>query len=439
MKIHHINKKTTMLLNLVFFALGILAFCYFPAVLLSLFHGFWVAIVIAIFFILTPFGNTRFSDKKKLSGVQWIACIVFLEVALLCIYANMTFLNNAFFSERNVTNTHLLFTSLKTMLLSYGLFPWAMYAAIAVGMGKLAYQKNTDAYFHQLLKIKKNRSIIADIINVTARRCTLFAFSILLLFMTLTFMSFFQQDLHVGFHASTLIITLALLLMLNVERVKKYNEKLFSRSIATAFSFPLFCLLLAIIILILNMMSMSIYKKIIDPAVPSFIQYWINYDSTTAWSLFTAMWWICLTPLVCNFILHVSTGYRLRDIILAVLALPILISLCFIYPHAISIVSFTLSSTTIKLLSLISFFIVLPVFINHTNSSNAIFSYFPHQGIIKPRDHIPFFNHLMQLTLFNFYFYLVIGINGIGLFIVSLNYLFAVILLLGMMLLITDH
>ena len=141
------------------------------------------------------------------------------------------------------------------------------------------------------------------------------------------------------------------------------------------------------------------------------------------------MWWISLTPLACNFILTISQGYRIREMILAVLFLPVIF---FIFHTALNSFFFnaiTLHPLIIKLFSLIAFLIVLPILINHKNSSNAIMSYFPKNGVIKPRDHQRFFFSITQLVFFGLYFYLVIGINALGLLLVSMNIMFAVILL----------
>lgn len=424
------NKFLTMGLNPLLLLIGILLFFYLPTLCSYVGYLFWISTAAALFLILTPAGNSRLGEKTAESATrlpikQWFFCILLLELTLLGVYLGMSFINGDVFPINTTLHTDLFSASLKTDLLHYGLFPWNLYALISVGMGFLAYRENTDAYFSNLVKSithAKTDHAFSAIINIGIRRCTLFALSITLLFLTILFISIINPYFAYGFQTQPLLTTLALFLFMSTAMAKKYSARIFSRSISTQLSLPFFCLALGVSILILESVTKGLMQDQSPPVMPVFFQGWISFPWSTAWSIFSAMWWICLTPVISGFIIRISRGYRIRSIIIAVLILPSLITLFFIFSTQIQWTSLTLSPIAIKLLSLLSFIILLPLLLNHQNSSNAIFSYFPKKGVIKPRDHQAFFYYTLQLTIVALCFYLVLGINALSLFIFIPNF-----------------
>ncbi|OGT43339.1 MAG: hypothetical protein A3F13_05625 [Gammaproteobacteria bacterium RIFCSPHIGHO2_12_FULL_40_19] len=422
---------------------GIFLFCFLSNVIFSAFYTFWFSTAITLFFIVTPFGNLRLAQPTedltlRLPLPQWLFCIVLLELALLGVYYGICFINGQAMPINTPMHAHLFSRTLSISLLQQGLFPWNLYAVIIVGMGVLAYRQDTNAYFSNLLKPLTQhdpQETLGLIVNTGVRRCTLFALSITLMFMTLLLISLVlkpKAHLAFGFQASALLTTLILLMLSYTDTVKRYVNHLFSHRISTALSFPVFCIALGIMIILLSMMASGLTAHTTLQQTPVLIMRWISFNPSTAWSIFSLMWWLCLTPLVCSFIVRVSKGYRIRDILLGVLVLPILIGLCFIYPNVINLSSFVFSETTDQLLSLLSFLILLPLLLNHATASSVILSYFPKDGVMKRRDTLPFFFKIAQFTIICLYFYLVVGINGLSLLIFAPNYLTVITLVIGL-------
>ncbi|HLB56223.1 MAG TPA: BCCT family transporter [Coxiellaceae bacterium] len=429
MKYIKAKKGLIFILSPILLLIGIFLFCFTSQAIINFFYAFWICLACALFLIVTPFGNKKLANEldttPRMHFLHWFLRIIIIELLLIGVYAGISALCGELFPINAAVNKHLFSESLQTELLHFGLFPWSLYGLIAAGMGIIAYRKQDDAYFSNLIQpfTKQNpQGTISVIVNIGARRCVQFILSIALLFMTLLLISLFLSlPLHVahGFQTVALFTTLILLMLVYTKKIKQYINSLFSRHIPTIYSFPIFCIVLGVTILILTLIFSASTQHTAAQSYPNIILRWMEYNNATAWKIFSVMWWICLTPLVSGFIARISKGYKIRDILLCTLALPIIISLYFIFSHSASI---ALPLFAIKILSIISFLILLPVLINHDNSSNAILSYFPKNGIGKPRDEQIFFQRAVQFCILSFYLYLVIGINGLSLFIFAINY-----------------
>lgn len=429
MKYIKVRKGLIFILSPLLLFLGIYLFSFFPQYIINFFYAFWICTACAIFLIITSFGNKKLASETdttpRMPFLHWFLRIIIIELLLLGVYAGINALCGELFPINAVAYTHLFSESLQTESLHFGLFPWSLYGLIAAGMSLIAYRKQDDAYFSNLIQpfTKQDpQTAISAIINTGMRRCIQFVFGITLMMMTLLIISLFLPlPLHVahGFQIVALLTTLVLLMLVYTKKIKHYINILFSRHIPTMYSFPIFCIVLGLIILLLTVIFSASTQHASAQTYPNIILRWMEYNNAEAWRIFSVMWWICLTPLVSCFIARVSKGYKTRDILLSTLTLPIIILLYFIFSHSIFI---SLPIFVIKILSIISFLILLPIFINHENSSHAILSFFPKNGIGKPRDEQLFFQRVVQFCILSIYLYLVIGINGLALFIFVPNY-----------------
>lgn len=409
--------------------IGIIIFCQFSNLIHFYFDGLWIATGCAFLLVITPLGNRRLAHNAndvatRLPIPQWLFCIILFELALLGVFWGISYVAGSAFPINTTTHPYLFSQSLQTELLQYGLFPWGLYAVITVGMGTLAYRQQHNAYFsnlfHPLIKTHL-QSTLGLITNVGARRATLFGIGLTLLFLPILITSLFlSPEKHIahGFQIVALFVTLLLFFSTFSNTVKTYLMRLFSRHIPTFLSLPIFCLILALILVVSSAMIAGITPKS-DQPTPLFIQNWIDYHWQTAWMIFSITWWITLTPAVCAYIVRISRGYRIRDVILVMMILPIAIAAFLFCPQGIS---FSLPETALTVLSLLSFLIALPLLINYRNLPCVISAYFPKNGEIKTRDHHSFFQKVIQICMIGFYFYLVIGINGISIFIFAANY-----------------
>jgi len=413
--------------------IGIFIFCQFSNLIHYYFDGLWIATGCAFLLVITPLGNRRLAHNTsdittRLPIPQWLFCIVLFELSLFGVFWGICYVAGIAFPINTTSHPYLFSQSLQTELLQYGLFPWSQYAVITVGMGILAYRQQHNAYFSNLFRplIKTNiQSTLSLITNVGARRATMFGIGLTLLFLPILMVSLLlppEKHIAHGFQIVALFVTLLLFFSTFSDTVKAYLMRLFSRHIPTFLSLPVFCLILALILVVSSAMIAGITPKS-DQSTPLFIQNWIDYHWQTAWMIFSITWWITLTPTICAYLVRISRGYRIRDVILVMMILPITSAVFLLYPHNLSL---PVPETTIKILALLSFLIALPLLINYRNLPCLISAYFPKNGEIKTRDHYSFFQKTIQLCIIGFYFYLVIGINGISILIFAANYFWLV-------------
>lgn len=431
MKYVKVRKELAFILSPLLLLIGVLLFCFFPHLISHFFYAFWLCTACVIFLVITPYGNKRLAQNaadmaQRLRWRYWFLCILLLEITLIGVYAGIAHISGTLFPINTPVQSSLFSTTLYAELVHFGLFPWTVYALIAVGMGVLAYCEQTNAFFSNLLKPftqQEPQETVSLIVNIGMRRFTLFSVGITFMLMTLLLVSLFLSPskfiVH-GFHPAALLMTLILLVVSFTANAKKIMNRLFSHRIPTALIFPAFIITLGFILLILSVVTTGLSKRATVETPPAIIINWVQYHWHTAWSFFSVMWWCSLTPIVAAFIIRVSKGYSIRAILMAVLALPVALCLFFIFQLNFTLFSF--SSFVINILSLISFFILFPLLINHNNSSSAIVAYFPKNGVIKHRDEQPFFQRVVQIALTALYFYLVIGMNGLSLFIFAPNY-----------------
>ena len=416
--------------------IGIIFFCQFSNLIHFYFDGLWIATLSAALLVITPLGNKRLAHNTndittRLPKSQWLFCIILFELALLGVFWGISYVAGSALPINTTPQPYLFSQSMQTELFQYGLFPWSLYAVIAVGMGVLAYRQQHNAYFSNLLRplIKVDlQSTISLIVNVGARRTTIFGIGFTLMFLPILMISIvLPPEKHIahGFQIVALLLTLLLFFATISNTVKEYLMRLFSKQVPTFLSLPVFCMILALILVVLSAMIAGITPKNNQPT-PLFIQNWIDYHWQTAWMIFSITWWITLTPAVCAYIVRISRGYRIRDVILAMLFLPIIIGAFLFYSPGFSL---SLNETTIKIAAVISFLIALPLLVNYRNLPCLIFSYFPKNGEFKTRDHHAFFQKAIQICGIGLYFYLVIGINGISVLLFAMNYFWIISLL----------
>ena len=426
-----INKFLLIVVNPGLLLLGLLGFFYLPTHLLSLFSVFWIATLCALLLIFTRAGNRRLENTDQLTQripwQSWICSIALLELTLIGGYLGIATLCGDFFTINTTTHPQLFETSLNLFSLHYGLFPWSLYALIAAGMGYTAYHHQTDAYISTLLKpffAIQPQSSYGLIANIGMRRCVVFSISILFTFTALLLTNFLLPlNIHVahGFNTSAIIVTLTLFSLSFSDTLKKYFLRLFSRNVPTYFSLPLFCILLIAVCITLTLLANGIYEDS-APQAPDLATRWIQYDWQTGWVLFSVLWFLCLTPLICPVIARLSKGYRIREVIIGVLALPIVLILLFALKNTASL-NVQATPFFITLFSSLSLLILMPLLINHAHFSNAMLAYFPKNGIHKNRDTHAFIIEIIRTTAVALFLYLTIGVNGLALFVFAPNFL----------------
>lgn len=399
--------------------------------ILALFNLFWVAPLCVLLLLLSPAGSRRLIPPhhtiKRLPWQTWLCSIALLELLLIGSYLGIASLCGTFFTVNTENHPALFENTLQTLFLHDGLFPWSLYALIAAGMGYAAYHDETDAYMSNLLKpfVKIDpQSFFGIIANIGMRRCVIFSISILFMMTALTLTNFLLPlHIHIahGFNAPAIILTIVLFLPAYSDTLKPYFLKLFSRTIPTYLSIPLFCVLIGAVCTLLSLLASGLYTNKATPE-PPLAALWIHYDWQTAWTLFSVLWFLCLTPMLCAAIGRISAGYSVRQVILGVLTTPLLISFA-LFISSKGVFNITLSPFFILFVSALSFLILMPLLINHPTLSNTMYAYIPKNGIHKHRDHHSFIIEIIRATAVCLFLYLTIGMNGLALLLFAPNFL----------------
>ncbi|PIZ04176.1 MAG: hypothetical protein COY58_05860 [Gammaproteobacteria bacterium CG_4_10_14_0_8_um_filter_38_16] len=431
------------ILNPVLFLMGLFLFIEAPTFIAICFYAFWFALCCALFFIFSRYGKQRLAHNAddiaiRLPLSQWLFCIVLLQLTFLGVYLGIATISGNILTVNTHIRPYLFLESLSTQFFASGLFPWAMYAVIAAGMGLIGYKQQTNAYFSTLLEPLTHHQAQQTwglIINTGMRRATLMVVGITLMFMTILLISLvLPPNVHLpnGFQSITIFSTLILIVFTFTKAMKRYITRIFSHRVPTAIGFPIFCAALALLLLFVIISMSAISSQALVQNIPSLITNWINLNWNRLWILFSGMWCAALTPLVCSYIARISRGYRIRDIILGVLALPILMALFFVIAQYLHLPRIILPLFTVKIIALISFLIFLPLLLNHKQIACAIIAYFPKNGTPKPRDYQPFFQKITQFAIISLYFYLVLGMNGLSFLIFTINFYILGTLLFGL-------
>ncbi len=438
MKYIKARKNFIFILNPLLILMGVLLIWFYAKEIVFSFYAFWIATAAALLLFVLPLGSEKLapphSEVTRFPLWFFLLCTFIMELSLIGMYWGMSHIAGTWLTVNTAPHPDLFLASLSLNTEGFGLFPWTLYAVITAYMSLLAYRHETHAYFSNLLKPflhQDPQESLGLIANVGMRRCVSFAFSIALLFFSLLIINlFFPTSEHVahGFMPATLITTLILIFIPYTQIFKKIINRFFSRRISTFLSLPVFCLTLSAAILFLSATMAGLTQNSATISnVPGLITEIIQKNWVANWFIFSGLWWLCLTPAVCSFFSKIAVGYRIRAVIACILLLPVTICLLNLLP----IQWFMLSDNMLIILSIISFVIGLPLLLNHKRSSNIINAYFPKRGVEKPRDQYPFFQRTAQMTLIAFYFYLVLGINGLNLYFFAFTYLIIIGLLLA--------
>lgn len=429
-----------LIINPIHLIIGFILFSSFSLAVLDFFQAFWICVVCCLILIFSSLGNHILAENKnhvgkKMRWPTWLLCIVSIEIGLYLIYAGISLLCGKLFLINTVSHDHLFVNSIKTQLLHYGLFPWGLYGLLAVGMGITAYHKKSDAFMSDIIKpITKSssRQWIGLTANIAARRATIFGLSVTLMMMTFLLLSIFiSLPAHIpyAFYPAALLTSLVLLTLALTNKLKYYTGRIFSRAIPIQFSIPVVTALLALLILATGIFISGLGSLFSKPIEPPLISKWIALDWKTSWMIFSVLWWAFLAPMIASLFARISHGYSVRNMLIATLIFPLCMTL-YLHMHASSQI-FSFSSETISILSVIAFFILFSILLQHDYVGCVANAYFPKFGIKKNRDSLPFFHLTLQFTLITSYLFLVIGINAISLLLFVTVFLLLLILLLA--------
>jgi choline-glycine betaine transporter len=303
---------------------------YFSNAAVQFFKIHWLALLVVLVIAVGPWGRQRLAvaehDTKRYSFWHWLGRILVLQLCLGAVFIGMT-AGCALTSTPFTTFVPALFQQTMTQLLvNEGLFPWAFFALIAVGMGYYSYFRREDAYLATIARVLARNPSIAAVINFLGRLATVIAYAtafclISLLGANVTALS----PTITGFSLTPVLLTIILLLINATPRYRRQINKLLGEEIPLIPGLFLWVVFLGVAIWILNGLLAPWTHHPMAP--PSLLKHWLDQPWLYLWLIFTNSWWILLAPLMGITLAKISHGYRVRELIGGILGLPLLLSL----------------------------------------------------------------------------------------------------------------
>lgn len=397
------------------------------------YHLHWLILVIVLMLCFSPFGNMKLiaksQEKPRHSFWRWLGQLFLLQISLFFVFIGMTLVFSHWLPLTSPSHPLVITRYFETFLKHDGLFPWALYALYAGGLGYISYIKNEDAYISSLaLPFFKAQptTLLSNILNMQARSAAFIVLTATFAFMTLLIASVItppSMPLLTGFHGKTLIIITALIVLGFTPPFKKIVRKLLNPKIPLWIATATTLILFALLIWLLNAFFGHLGEAPIQ--VPSFIQWLERKNPNQLWLIFSAAWWIGWTPTIAAHIARLSRGYRIRSILLATLVLPFVFTLLLIeFPAILSI--FDNLPITASFIAIIAFMYLLMILTEKMVLPILIRSYLPRRDLYKHRDHSFYFRKSFQMMLVLTYLYLPTGMSITMLVIFSLTLSFTI-------------
>lgn len=280
-------------------------------------------------------------------------------------------------------------SALATTFFHWGLFPWALYALMALALAFYAFNMKLPlaprSMFYPLIK-DKIYGLTGDVIDGFAVVVTLFSLASSLGFGALQVNAGFNYLFNVTVSANVQVIIIIVVTLLAtisvVTGIDKGVRILSEINLILAFILVSVIALLAntfsiistafnaIILYLTNIISVN-YNLLVNSTK---INESIGYDWAATWTLFYWAWWIGWSIFVGMFIAKISKGRTIRDFLLSVTLIPTIIT--FIWFSIFGVVAININNTiNNQLFTLVS--------MDESVSLYALISYMDISSIIK--------------------------------------------------------
>lgn len=407
------------------FILAFLLLWHFTPQIITAYKLYWLFPIMTIFFLITPYGSRRLQSDSNQSPrykvVPWLLQIMAVELSLLAVFWGICTIIGKVLPVLTTAHPHLFTTTINFLSINTGGFPWAGIALLAVSIGYISYHSNQDAYLSSTLNpiLKSSTTQTMGIIsNFAVRISTLLAISSSIAFISLLMTSLFVPQHTMlsfsGFKPLALIVMfLLLLLVINRRFTQKITAILNKKQFTPAKLILLFTLCLTIVLTLLMLffggssIAMSTHQGMIK--TPFIIQSLLKNGWLTLWKIFAILWWLSWLPLMGVYIAKLSKGYSVRAIILAVITLPLILSviLFFTQPttvHAVN--SHLLEAWATRIIPIIGFLVLIALVVKEKQFPALMLTFLPKQGKIKYRKYNLYLSKLLQFSTAVIYIYL---------------------------------
>jgi len=400
----------------------ILLVTFFSSLMVRLYFLHWVALIILLFSLAFPFSKKPFvsptaSDKRILSQSQWYLKIVMLQASLLLTYLGFCECIGQLAPSLVDSNNQLFILSLQMQTVHWGLFPWAVIIILAAGFMHVAYRQRQHALLSHLIHPflpNQPQSLAWAIYNVTAKEPGSFALASSFAIFSLLIASLLSTGkIATGFSVAALFLGFPAALFGATRYFKKATQFVFSHRFNAAIMMLAALLISGIVLYVLNALFHPLATYPVKPF--AFLTYLQKQSWANFWNIVAASWWLGWTIFSAIYIAHISYGKSLRQIVVAVLALPIAISvlLMLMNAHHQGVAQQTLS-TLWGILGIIGFIGLLFIFMRKPMLSCITISTLPQLGKTKPRSYYYYARRVIQFGLIILFVYLPLGIYSVS-------------------------
>lgn len=437
-----VNPRFGLLFGFIAIALVVCALLLYFAtpIIAKTYYVYWAVVATLLIITLSPLGKKRLASNHnsvpRFTFWSWWLRLASVELCLVFIYWGMTNLCSQQLLIHNTAQPHLFIQSLQHLWIGLGLLPFAGIALLSVAMGYVSYQRNQDAHisviFYPLLKCDSSKplGLILDSATRMATHITLATTLAMMIVLFLSLISTNNITVTHGFSAATIATTLLILVLSFTGIFKRYLNKMLSHRIPLFISISMIGAIIGLLIFIAGILFEGISSGInID--IPFIVKHLQAFDWQITWEIFSASWWLGWVPVCAALFAYYSCGRSFREVIIGVLALPLLFCMGLGLNALIQWPGVSVPNIVITLLALFSF-IGLWIFIgNPKRLSLLIMSYLPKRDQFKHRDHYFFFRKNIQLALGVLYVFLPGGISVAYALLFMLTLPFCLILLIA--------
>lgn len=289
----------------------------------------------SVFLMISPYGKIRLGEQLHYSTTRWIMMIVALDIILYLLFFSFTHTVTHYIPYQEILgNAVSMKFILQELATQWGMYPWALYAVLAVSMGYMHYCKKRLPLYSSLLPVLKDSYLdtftkrlvqILLIVNTTFIVCmTVGLFGVQI---ALVFSKIFQLTPVYELGFVTLILGIIFLFLLHTPAFERGIQFLSRKKISVGIFFLSTALLLAVFFILLNNIAPTLQFYLLNNNVKTF-EFQSISASLSIWQIAIACWWLGFAMLVATAIMRISYGRSIREIIFAVMLFPIIVTVC---------------------------------------------------------------------------------------------------------------
>ncbi|MBE1555300.1 BCCT family transporter [Sporosarcina limicola] len=300
-----------------------------------------VMVVLAVFFIVSPYGKIRLgkdTDRPQFSTITWIAMLFSAGMGIgLVFYGAAEPLSHfAINPATEQPNTDAAFKeALRQSFFHWGFHVWAMYGVIALSLAFFQFRKGEPGLISSTLKPIFGKKMVGPwgvLVDVFAVFATSFGVATSLGFGAVQINAglnyLFGVSIGISSQFAIIGIVTVLFIISAWSGLSKGIKYLSNTNLVLALALLGFIIILGPTLLIFNMFTDSFGGYLANFVQMSFGT--APLDSTKrdwldTWTIFYWAWWISWAPFVSMFIARVSKGRTIREFMVGVLVAPTLL------------------------------------------------------------------------------------------------------------------